>query len=64
MLSMLEASDTASRLNESSSEAADAKVDADKAWSDIRDLLWRALGPFPEARAAVTRELEAVGDRE
>ena len=37
-------------------------MDAEKIWAEVRALLWRALGPFPEARDAVVRELEALGD--
>ena len=37
-------------------------VDAAKIWADVRALLWRALGTFPEAREAVASELEAMVD--
>jgi len=39
-------------------------VDAARIWADVRALLWRALGPFPEAREAVAHELEAMVDWE
>jgi hypothetical protein len=46
--------------------AAAEKVCADAAaiWAEVRALLWRALGPFPEARDAVASELEAMVDYE
>jgi hypothetical protein len=37
-------------------------VDASKIWAEVRALLWRALGPFPEAQDAVACELEAMGE--
>jgi len=51
-------------LRKIAAAAEKACVDAAKIWADVRALLWRALGPFPEAREAVAHELEAMVDWE